>query len=949
MNKRMRIEKLTIYGFGKHENLEISIDDDLTVFYGSNEAGKTTIQQFIIQTLFGFPSRHHSASRYEPKAGGKFGGQLHLVDKEYGSLAIERVKGKAAGDVTVYFEDGTRGAEKELKKILRDYDRASFESIFSFSIHELQGLDKMTEEQLSRTLLASGTTGVDAITQLETDLEKDMGVLFKKGGRTPKLNGLIEELRNDEKELRKLKEEADLYGPTLSQLANVKDQIDAMAEREGVIAHSLSEVGKLQQALPLLKTKNRLEKQLHAISVDSFPADGSRRMDNLTERISAATATLKQLDDELAVLPGQVEIDCSETDLQELLEKETAWHRLQSNYRGLEQAAEELKEDLGRQLGHIGMELENALACNVSLVNEEKLSNLAEAANKEEEDARFRNRELEDEKKKLIQAEKEMSYLESAAPTKEQLDAAAKWPGESIKLAEAKALQRMGKDNGNQLLSYLLIALGAAGMLAGFLRSDALIGFVSAAAAGAGLWMLWKAHGKTGTIEDMDDIIKRYAGREPEMEALQQRVAKHNSKVEETLSFIARTDNRIEELATDVNRQPANAEFTAYLKQMGISASASRYTVIELFKTIRKVQETAAKLRRTEESLGRARDEESCWLEKGAAVTGQYVDPANLYTVLRSTAKRVQELNGQNKKAYEKSQTLTTQKVQQSNLLAQWQTEQQILLHESGVDTVETFYQSHLDWLRKQELQQEMQLVESQLAAIGANSAMAEEHYDSANRHMKELEHEISQLKSSRNELVERRAELQQRVTHLLNDGAYEIKLQNFEVKKAEFNELARLWSVNKAVVEAIRSTMADLKEKSLPAVLTKACEFFERLTGGSYTGMEIHPDGHFEAFRNDGMLFRIAELSQATKEQAYLALRLSLAVSMKASHPFPIIMDDPFVHFDRLRLQQVINLIKELQKDHQFIYFTCHEEMCEAWPEAQIIDVANTGRSVYL
>ncbi|WP_422122713.1 AAA family ATPase [Planococcus sp. X10-3] len=945
----MRIEKLTIYGFGKHENLDINLNEELTVFFGNNEAGKTTIQQFIIQILFGFPSRNHSGSRYEPKAGGKYGGQLHMVDEQYGKLVVERVKGKAAGDVIVYFADGTRGAELELKKILRDYDRASFEAIFSFSIHELQGLDKMTEEQLSRTLLASGTTGVDAITQLETELEKDMASLFKKGGRNPQLNGLIEELRNDENELRGFREEADLYGPFLAQLDEVKRKIDEMAEREEAISKSLSAAGKLQQAAPLLQKRNRLEEQLNRIAVDSFPADGSRRMDKLTERISEAAAKTKHLDRELAALPDIVEIEDSGDGLRELLEKETDWHRFQSNYRDLEDEAEELEEDLVRHLGLIGMGMDDALAFDVSLVNEEKLLNLAETANKEEENGRFRDRELQDEKNKLIQAEKEMSYLESAAPTEEQLDTAAKWPEVSVKLAEAKALQRIGADTGNQLLSYILIALGAAGMLAGLLRGDTLITVLAVAAACTGAWMLWKARSKTSSFEDMDDVIGRFAGRETEMEALQQKVAEHNRKVEETLSMISRTDKRIEELETEVAQKPAQIEFDAYLQHMGLATSASKSTVIELFKTIRKVQETRAKLKRTEESLKQAKEEETEWLTKTSAVIGHYVQPAELYSVLRSTEKKLHELNEQNNKIADKRQTFTTDKQQQASLLKEMEAEQQTLLEESGTANVEEFYQCHLDWLRKKELEQEMELVAGQLAAIGGSAEIEEQPDYSAETHIQDLENELFHLRRERNELIDEKAELQQRVTHLLTDEAYEIKLQNFEVKKAEFNELAQRWSVNKAIIEAIRSTMADLKEKSLPAVLAKACDLFQRLTGGTYTAMEIHPDGHFEAIRTDGTRFRIAELSQATKEQAYLALRLSLAVSMQKSHPFPIIMDDPFVHFDRLRLQQVIDLITELQRDHQFIYFTCHEEMCEAWPAAQVIDVANTGRSVYL
>nr|WP_316046154.1 hypothetical protein [Planococcus glaciei] len=38
----------------------------------------------------------------------------------------------------------------------------------------------MTEEELSRTLLASGTTGVDAVTKLESRLEKEMAEVFKR-------------------------------------------------------------------------------------------------------------------------------------------------------------------------------------------------------------------------------------------------------------------------------------------------------------------------------------------------------------------------------------------------------------------------------------------------------------------------------------------------------------------------------------------------------------------------------------------------------------------------------------------------------------------------------------------------------------------------------------------------------------------------------------------------
>ena len=111
----MKIEKLNIYGFGKHENVTVDFGPGITVLYGLNEAGKTTIQQFILHILFGFPQKNNVLLRYEPKSGGKYGGQVHLVDETYGKCIVERIRGKSAGDVTVYFEDGTKGGEERIE------------------------------------------------------------------------------------------------------------------------------------------------------------------------------------------------------------------------------------------------------------------------------------------------------------------------------------------------------------------------------------------------------------------------------------------------------------------------------------------------------------------------------------------------------------------------------------------------------------------------------------------------------------------------------------------------------------------------------------------------------------------------------------------------------------------------------------------------------------------
>ena len=85
-------------------------------------------------------------------------------------------------------------------------------------------------------------------------------------------------------------------------------------------------------------------------------------------------------------------------------------------------------------------------------------------------------------------------------------------------------------------------------------------------------------------------------------------------------------------------------------------------------------------------------------------------------------------------------------------------------------------------------------------------------------------------------------------------------------------------------------------------------------------------------------MHYPIVELSQATKEQAYISLRLALAASVNSSAPFPIIMDDPFVHFDGDRLSRMIEVMSRVEQHRQFIYFTCHKQMKDKWRNATIM-----------
>lgn len=944
----MKIEKLVIYGFGKHQDREIVLDSELSIIYGTNEAGKTTLQQFIVQTLFGYPTKTQNLRRYEPKNGGKYGGQLQIDDPEFGRVIIERIKGKAAGNVTLYFEDGSRGSDAELKMILRDYDRASFESVFSFSIHELQGLENMNEEELSRTLLASGTTGMDAIAQMESRLEKEMATVFKKSGRTPEINILVDELKSFENELKDYRSRIELYEPYIARIREMDSRLVEIGEEEEKVEHVMKSAERWLQAEPLVKKREALELEASTMLASSMPADGRRRMDRLADRLSEAAAKIGLLEQQTQrTEPLEAKKDIAE--LEGLLAKESGWHRLRSEFANNQQEIAKNTDEQRRLLSLVGMDLEQALQADVSLQNEERLLAHVEEADREEEEQRFHYRKLAEEKTKLEETSKELKFFLASEPSEAERQAAEEWLATASKLAEAKAAGQLQSAQNPKNLLGILIGLGFLGVVIGIWQENYPLAAIAALAFLAGGWMFIQGRKSATLPEDYQQVLAAYSGREAEFNALIEKLAQYDRKLDSLLDQLEASKRKIASLTQGQQESSAKSAYQIFLQELGIHSETGRKTVMELFHTLREIQALQTILQR----LGNESDELTRkleeWLETASDACGKPLAADGLYEAIRTEFSTRNASNAKIAKALEQNKEQQQELEQFKSLAIQIEQEQDMLLKNANATTLEQFYRLCDDWERLQEIHKQQAFLEAQLKGIGNNIKNPGSSDITLAEQIEGFKTNLAELKKERLALLAEKADKQQMAKTLLSDCEYEDKLQQFEEKKMELAELAKRWSTDKAIIAAIRRTMDELKDKKLPAVIGAAQAYFRKLTDDSYNSLEIDPQGFFEAIRADGMRFHIAELSQATKEQAYVSLRLALAVSMRGNHPFPIIMDDPFVHFDRRRLQHMINLITELQINHQFIYFTCHETMKDSWPNASIIDVADIERSVHL
>ena len=216
--------------------------------------------------------------------------------------------------------------------------------------------------------------------------------------------------------------------------------------------------------------------------------------------------------------------------------------------------------------------------------------------------------------------------------------------------------------------------------------------------------------------------------------------------------------------------------------------------------------------------------------------------------------------------------------------------------------------------------------LDSQLTAMAALYQSEEELKELQNKLKQSIGKITIELDEHRNQLASLRHELKR----LEEGGTYTEKLHRFHQLKSIFNEEAKQWAKLSIAKAMLQKTMDVYKKDRFPKVIDKAQEYMAFLTDGEYDRIHLQPEGSLLLERRDRVAFDPAELSQGTGEQLYTALRLALVQVLKADYPFPVMIDDGFVNFDRKRTEKVLQLISKLSETTQILFFTCHDHIID-------------------
>jgi uncharacterized protein YhaN len=114
--------------------------------------------------------------------------------------------------------------------------------------------------------------------------------------------------------------------------------------------------------------------------------------------------------------------------------------------------------------------------------------------------------------------------------------------------------------------------------------------------------------------------------------------------------------------------------------------------------------------------------------------------------------------------------------------------------------------------------------------------------------------------------------------------------------------------------------------------LLRRAGEIFARLTIGSFEKLMVDFDDnvpHLKGRRPDGSQVGVDGMSDGSRDQLYLALRLAaIELHLRNGRALPFVADDLLINFDDARAAAGFAVLGELAQSTQVLYLTHHDHL---------------------
>ena len=343
----MKLIKLKIINFGQFSNFTFDLlNPDVNVFYGTNEAGKSTIVAFIKQILFGFHLASHNSpffENYTPLAQvSPMGGYLLFENEKGQRYELERLyahgKGSKLGTLTVKC-DNQVVPENVFFDQIKNIDGDFYADSFIFNQDMLTKVDQIKQNDLLERIYYLGAADSDKLITVRDDFAKNADSLFKKRGRKLPVNQLLLQIQEQQSKVSDSENEFSVYKELNSELKKQEELQHHEEAKRLDLQRKYDNLEKVEKLVPSYEKLQDLQSQTKAIHFDSEQYQSAQNL-----AIQAETLRKKQqkITEKLTKYSQVKDEDISET---KLLQKKPEILQWQAEYHSCLQKETQIKSE----------------------------------------------------------------------------------------------------------------------------------------------------------------------------------------------------------------------------------------------------------------------------------------------------------------------------------------------------------------------------------------------------------------------------------------------------------------------------------------------------------------------------------------------------------------------------------------------------------------------------
>lgn len=146
---------------------------------------------------------------------------------------------------------------------------------------------------------------------------------------------------------------------------------------------------------------------------------------------------------------------------------------------------------------------------------------------------------------------------------------------------------------------------------------------------------------------------------------------------------------------------------------------------------------------------------------------------------------------------------------------------------------------------------------------------------------------------------------------------------EKIDLLQRRIRELEKYNEALELAQQTLAAATEQLQRRYAPRIAARAKDLFAMLTDGRYDRLNLTRELAVNAGAAGETTLHSAQWrSEGTTDQLYIALRL--AVAEELTPDAPLVLDDALVRFDDRRLQNAMEILRDLAQEKQILLFTC-------------------------